>query len=253
MAYDFNVQEKAILVAGTDTVIPKKKVIVREDTGLPLSVVSDKYQVIKHADMVTNFEAALAALPSFRDYTVTTALPFDGAQMYRKYVFNTLTAEPKVGDVVKLVLELQNSYDGKTKGGYLVSGLRLACTNGQVVPGKFINILTKHCATFNLDKMVDGLATALPLFEQTIQQWRNWHDVQVNTESLVAMLERTAIPEKTVKKIVEKFATEDKTKYGAFQAATWVISHDTRSKVEANSRVPQIALEREIAPLFYGA
>ena len=252
MAYDFNVVEKAIQVEGTNTIIPKRKAIVREDNGIPLSIVSDKYHVIKHADMVQNFEAALATLPYFRDYTVTTNLPFDGGQMFRKYTFNQINLEPKVGDVIKMTLELMNSYDGKTKGGYKVGGHRLACLNGQVLPGTFQEILTKHYANFNIDKIVDGLKTALPLFEQTVNQWKTWNDVVVNITDITDMLAKTAIPERTQKKMVEKFASEDKTKFGAFQAMTWVISHETKARVDANSRVPQIALERQIAPLFYG-
>jgi hypothetical protein len=250
--YDFNVVEKLVQVQGTDTIIPKRKVIVREDTGTPLSIVSDKYHVIKHADMVNAFEAALAELPSFRDYTVTTNLPYDGGQMFRKYTFNQINLEPKVGDVVKMTAELMNSYDGKTKGGYKVGGHRLACLNGQVVPGTFQEILTKHFANFKIERIVEGLKTALPLFEDTVRQWTTWNDVVMNVGHITAMLEKTAIPEKTRKKMVEKFATEDQTKFGAFQAMTWVITHETKARVEANNRVPQLLLERQIAPLFYG-
>ena len=252
MSYDFNVVEKAVTIAGTDTIIPKKKVIVREDSGVPLSIVSNRYQVIKHAELVASFEEALSTIPSFRDYTVTTSLPHDGGQMYRKYIFNKINAEPKVGDVVRLGLELVNSYDGKTNGGYYITALRLACMNGQVIPGEIHHILTKHSKRFNLDKIVDGIKEVLPQFEENVLKWKTWHEVKVNADKFVEMLSKnTSIPEKTQVKMAEQFAKEDQTKFGAFQAMTWVISHDIKPRKEENRRVLQIALERQISPLFY--
>jgi hypothetical protein len=249
--YLFGVKECEVTVAGTDRVIPNKKCIVREDNGSPISIVGKNYKVIPNGEIVEAFEAALDTLPDFKKRKVTTALPFGGAQMFRKYTFDSISLAPKVGDIIKLQLELSNSYDGKLKGGFAISGLRLACTNGQMIPGKIHEITSKHSNSFNLDRIVESIKVALPAFDNVVKTWKTWDKIKVNATEIIDMLNKASLPEKTVLKIAEQFKKEHHTKWGAFQAATYVISHEVESRNAENTRSRQIALESQLTPVFY--
>jgi len=230
----------------------KKKFLVREDTGSPLAIVGDGYKVVHNKEIVDAFEQALDTLPDFKERKVSTYLPFGGSQMYRQYDFNKIFVEPKVGDITQLRLELVNSYDGKLKGGFKISGLRLKCTNGQSIPENFHEISAKHSSKFNLEDIVKSISKALPKFQNIVSTWKNWHEIKMKTQDFVDMLTKSSIPEKTIEKIVDHFAKEDQTKWGAFQASTWVISHDTKSRKDVqNDRVSQLKLESQITSLFY--
>lgn len=229
----------------------KKKFLVREDTGSPLAIVGDGYKVVHNKEIVYAFETALDSLPDFKERKVQTYLPFGGSQMFRQYTFGKIMVEPKVGDITQLRLELTNSYDGKLKGGFKISGLRLACTNGQVMPENFHEISAKHSSKFNLEDIVKSISVALPEFQNMVETWKTWRDIKMKKQDVIDMLSKSSIPEKTVEKISLAFDKEDQTKWGAFQASTWVISHDTKSRREENSRVSQLKLESQITPLFY--
>ena len=69
-AYAFPVELQSV-VAANGQLIPKTKAVVRKDTGLPLSVVSDRYHLFTHQEAVEKTEGFLK---TFGDYKVSNVL-----------------------------------------------------------------------------------------------------------------------------------------------------------------------------------
>jgi hypothetical protein len=253
--YNFEVLEKKLVVEGTDIVIPDRKVIMRKDNNKVLSIMSDKYQLTTHASIIDGFENALdAAGPLFKKRAISTVLPYEGARMYRKYIFDGVKEEVAVGDVVSPTLELWNSYDGTLMVGFQLGAFRMVCTNGLMVPETFREIMKKHYVGFDIKGLVDELQHTLPVFDKSIKIWKEWHKEAVTVPAAVEILAPTKINKKEKELIAKRFEDdEEKTKWGLFQAATWVISHDVKApKKEENTRIRQIYLENELAEkVFY--
>jgi len=256
--YAFDVVEKPVVVGELKRGIrvPNKKAIVRTDTEKLLAIVSKRYQVVTHKDVVTQFETALdAAGSSFQRRAVATYLPYNGAKMFRKYTFEDTAREvvPGVGDIVKLTLELANSYDGTLMVGFQLGGYRLKCENGLMAPEKLQEIMRKHYSGFKLEALVENIQSALPIFDKSVNMWKEWRNVPVHEEKALELLAPASIGKKNLKLIVEQFKEEEQNMWGLFQAATWIVSHNIKSAHNAdNSRVKQIGLERVLAEkVFY--
>jgi len=254
--YDFEIEEAGVTVAGTDDLIPGKKVILRKwayNKVTPLAIVSKRYQVIKHADVVNQFEQALDTVGgNFVNRTVTTSLPHYGAKMFRKYTFNDVALEFEPGDLVKLCLELTNSYDGVMRAGFNLIGHRLVCENGLIIGEKMQSIHAKHFSSFDLKDLSQRLENSIPMFEQALEHWKEWRNIAISTDGAVEMLKKSLIPAKTQLEIIEKFKSEQPNKWGLFQAATWVTSHKYEAKNPENTRLSRHTAEGTLIPIFYG-
>jgi len=251
--YEFGVKKDDAKVAGTDRVIPGRKVIYREDTGDPISIVSDKYNLIPHADIVNSFETMLDGLgEKFAERQVTTYLPENGAKMFRKYIFPKIQVAVKPGDLINLTLEVQNSYDGSLRGGFMFGAYRLVCTNGLTIGAKVQELYKKHYAALDFEKAAQGLKLSIPIFESAIGQWREWHEIKMKDADALAFLEKSGLNAKTMEAVMQQFAKEEKSKWGLFQAVTYHTTHQLTSRKAENTRWAQVQMEQVITPVFYG-
>lgn len=254
--FDFEVKPKSMQVCGGPKV-PNMNAIMRMDTEEVLAVVSDRYNIVKHADVVDYFEGALNSIGgNFLNREIVTHLPFNGARMHRVYTFPDISFEMGndhvTGDVdiINLTLELMNSYDGTTKVGFKYGAYRLVCTNGLIVGERFRTLMKKHFSSFDIYEIVDQVAEAFEVFERNTEIWKEWR----NTPILDAenFLEKSKAPKKVIKAILERYTLEEQNKWGLFQATTYVISHDiVPRKHKENVRINQLKIEDGFTPVFY--
>lgn len=108
--------------------VPSHRVIVRDDTGAQLSVVSAGWEPVQNADMAALADALVAA-----GATLSKGGSFDGgAGVYMLARLDATTTDVLPGDAVRVTVALRNSHEGKhSLTGSLVIG-RLVCTNGLV-------------------------------------------------------------------------------------------------------------------------
>jgi hypothetical protein len=135
-----------------------------------------------------------------------------------------------------------------------IGAMRKVCTNGLMVGENFKEMSKKHYASLNVDGMVEEINRTLPVFEKTMGVWKLWRDEKVTIDDAIDILEPIHAAKKEKVMIVDRFSDhEEKNKWGLFQAATWVTSHDIVSKKNPdNSRIHQVALETELAEkVFY--
>jgi hypothetical protein len=69
---------------------------------------------------------------------------FDGRKFQQRWVVPELHAEPEVGDIVQVAVDVYNSYDGSTTFGLAFNAQRLICTNGMILDFMLGGFRFKH-------------------------------------------------------------------------------------------------------------
>jgi hypothetical protein len=110
-----------------------------------VGTVSSEYNLVPNDQVVNIAEELIDMLPGGVfdpiDY-------FNGKVFRRRYVLEAdefgFDVNPSVGDVVKMTLDVLNSYDGSTKFGLAFNMFRLACSNGMIVSQRLGGFRFKH-------------------------------------------------------------------------------------------------------------
>jgi len=256
--YDFEIEKRNVQVAGSG-LIPNLKAIVRKDNNNILATVSDRYQIVTHSQVVDQFEVALNSLGgSFKNRNIVTTLPYNGAKMLRKYTFPDIRiniGKDKItgkDDEFDLTLELRNSYDGSMRVGYSFGAYRLLCLNGMFIGSKFVEMMSKHFSSIDVDNMTQNLKNCPEILEMQLDKWEQWKSTSMTEEEVENDLSKINIPKKYIRMMIERFKKEESTKYGFYNATTNIITHSIKArKDEANTRWNQLNFENEISKLFY--
>jgi len=83
---------------------------------------------------------------------------FDGKHFRQRFILHQVEGEVQVGDVVKVVVDSINSYDGSTKFGLEFNALRLACSNGMMVSFMLGGFRFKHWGDRSFDDELKNAA-----------------------------------------------------------------------------------------------
>ena len=113
------------------------KMIVRDNTNIPISVMSKDYRLISNRELLE------AALPLIDQYGGVIPAPNNKADIEVNRVFGNARSqfafdfperEVKVGnDIIHPRITLMNSYDGTKRVGFRYGAYRLVCSNGLTI------------------------------------------------------------------------------------------------------------------------
>lgn len=106
---------------------PKVKVVVREDTGVPLATVSENYGLITHNSVIAEARKFISVLG---EPVERFGLARNGAVMWGEFTYLDRTIEPVVGEPIGLRVYVENSYNSRKAVTIDVGGLVLSCKNG---------------------------------------------------------------------------------------------------------------------------
>src|SRR3954470_9200220 len=109
--YEFDVEvEKVFLQSGVE--VPGTRVVVRQDTGLPVATVSDKYMLVKHK---TVMDAAEQFIGVFGEPERKYHMARGGARLVGEFTYRDRSNLIKVqkDDVVGLRVFVENSYNAE--------------------------------------------------------------------------------------------------------------------------------------------
>lgn len=233
---DFEVEMKPI---STDVgVVPGHKAIVRTDTNRALSVVSDKYKVIRHDEVIVPPVETLID----RGFKLTKGHVIDDGAKVVVEMMSTRDINVN-GDEFKEKLLLINSYDRTAAFQVKFGMFRLVCKNGMGIwTPDSINSKIKHlgekAGSFDPKdflKYVNGREAYVNKFIDVMAKMR---DYKVENRSQAEKILEEFQFGKTLKKdIIEKWKSEDvnseKTLYGLYNAITSMYSR----KVEHSKNV----------------
>lgn len=161
--------------------VPGRKVITRADTGLALSVVSDRYALVPHMEVLETIERAFAGLavgPVPRGIYMERG----GAKMRAIYKFPALERSLKVNaldrttDLLCPVIKVTNSLDGTSKISIEIGCFSFVCTNfavggSGVFAGGFLAV---HSGTISMDAVGDQLRGFLTGFDRILDLLAHW-------------------------------------------------------------------------------
>lgn len=170
----FDVREEG-MKTDSGKLVKGKKAIVRVDTGEVLGLVSKKYKLVKHQEVINSVNRLTE---EFEIEDSQLNLCKSGSVMFVKLITN-VSFEPEVGDVVKFGLQIYNSYNGVLPVGVLLIAYRLKCKNGMTAPETMTSFFVKHFAALDLGEIRRKSFDVFSRVATIRDKWLQWRDTKV--------------------------------------------------------------------------
>ena len=242
--YDFPVALQKISTE-EGIAIPKRFAVIREEGKLVpsrvLGIVSNKYALLPHKDVVDGFRQALKGHDTTERIDVTKG----GARLYLKIVLNDVKVKIDKGDEVALMLIVENSYDASKSLQVMFGAFRFVCSNGMVIGQKFVSLTQKHVGAasgLKIEFIQEQIAAITESFKKTapIMSKMKMTQLELATGDILSSdffnAEELRIPE-YLAKIAAKDYTEKKgsSVWDAYNALTAAITHSMKKKSPRSS------------------
>jgi len=221
--YDFPVELRAISTEPDGFVIPHRRAVIRTDTMKPLGVVSDKYTLLPHAEVVDTLRATLKG----QEVKETINLTHNGARMHLEFMLPDVTFKVE-GDDIAMRLVVANSYDGSRKVRLVFGAYRLVCSNGMYVGSLLLSLNHRHVGDVGLEvtqirKQVTMITAQFKASAPKMQKMASKH---LSSPKKFFDAKTLRIPAYLAKIAREQFKqAEDGTVWDAYNALTFAITH----------------------------
>ena len=176
--------------------VPKRLAVIREDTGLPIAVVSDRYTLVPHQRILDIVDEAIEPLdvgPVPRGIYVDR----QGANMRAIYKFPALAQPIQATDDICPCLQIRNTYDGSARIAIHIGAFRFVCTNlavggGGVFAGGFVSV---HAGEIPIETVAAQLSAYLTGFDQIVRLYRAWIEQRADHDELWKIFDRVLRPQ----------------------------------------------------------
>lgn len=162
------------------TLIKDARAVMRSDNNVPLSVVSSRYKLFTHEQMVDTVEPFLS---QFGERKTTYSVERDGTRFVMTSTFPNEVVrigDRKVGDVVNLRLLTINSYDGTCARTVKLAGMVLRCLNGMTIEGGEFELKFPH--TTDEEIVLPDKAVVIEMFNKAGKSWNAWAEKEATKE-----------------------------------------------------------------------
>lgn len=230
----FEVKEEKIKTE-SGALIPDKKAIVREDTGKILGVVSNRYKLVRHQEILNSVTQVVTDL-GLKEPSIS--LCKDGAIMFARFM-GEKSWECKPGDIVQFGLQVFNSYNGYLPVGVILVAERLKCTNGLIAHETMTNFAVKHYGSLSLGEIRRKAEDVLSKADVISAKWEHWNQVQV-TRDKVKELFSTVFGTRDRERMLRNYleSKEGDTVWDVYQYLTYHISHNLSARKGNEQNVP---------------
>lgn len=147
---------------------PKNRAVVDYTTGSVMSIVSDKYTLVQHEDIlyealqeVNNLSGVLG------QPDINIKMMNGGAKMVYTIHWPSEAKDIKKGDPVAPLFRGVNSYDTSTRMASEYGAMRLVCTNGMVVGHADSKVSRRHISDASPEWVRAHIAQGVAAFERT--------------------------------------------------------------------------------------
>jgi hypothetical protein len=211
----------------------KYKMIVREDTLEPISVMTEQYQLVSNDDVLQIMANKLRS----SEATVHEANVFGNART--RITFDIPKTVVRVrGEAMMYRITLLNSYDGTAKIALRPGLLRLVCLNGMVAAQEFSLVSYKHLKsqeiTSGIEELVDQAIETINT--NIIAEVEFMMSVKIRTkENIIKFM--SYLPQTTNEDFVSVLAKEEQTYWGLLNASTYVLTHISKRDNESSHKV----------------
>src|SRR5215472_13385959 len=191
-----------------------RTVITRADSGKALSVVSDRYSVVNHRDLLTTIESAIDGL-DVGPVPRGIYLENDGRKMRAIFKFPALERAIQVNaldrrtDRLCPLIKVSNSLDATSKIAIEIGAFSFVCTNfavggSGIFAGGFMAV---HAGTIKIEAAGAQLRNFLFLFEQILDIFAYWAGIPAGIEEHKRALE--SLPERYSERLLAKRSPRD--------------------------------------------
>jgi hypothetical protein len=179
-----------------------KRLIIDASTGTQFDVVSDKYKVVFHEDVLSNM---LKACPEeLGEPKIKLTFWKDGARFRATATFPDLADfEVKKGDPVKPRVTFKNSYDRSSYLRFEFGAEQLVCSNGLVAYSKEAETSSKHLGEVNIENLSDLIKNKVENFSEQLGIWQTWAELPI-PEDLVIIAKKMPFSPKEQEKLLAR-------------------------------------------------
>lgn len=223
------------------TELPNRLAVVRQDTGAVLGIVSDRYTLLTHQDLLDVFERAISSIDAG---PVPSGIYVDrnGARMRAIFKFPALARPIRSNDEICPCLQIANTYDGTSRIKVTVGAFRFVCTNlavggGGAFASGFVSV---HVGVIEVEQVARQLTDYLSRFELIVETYRQWLEIPIQPDALPKLL--APLGKRHHDKILE-MRTSAGNVYEVYNASTHYATHRTRSFRTAFRLLDQINQE----------
>lgn len=209
--------------------VPGRLAVVREDTGEALAVVSDRYTLVRHQEILNALEQAIQGL-DLGEAPRGIYLDRQGARLRALFKFPELRREVGPRDTVCPCVKVTNTYDGTSRVQVHIGAFRFVCTNLAVGGGGVFasGFMAVHQGEIPIEEVAKELARYLSGFDRVVELYRAWSHRPLLREPWKEMLEGfPKRPAKAIARAVEARAFPRV--YDGYNAATYHATHRMRS------------------------
>ena len=224
--------------------VENKFAVVREDNGLALSVVSNRYTLVEHKSILQTIQSAIETL-DLGEVPRGIFVDRGGARMRALFKFPNLSKFVSKAflndsnDELCPCIKIQNTYDGTSRVSIHIGAFRFVCTNlavggGGCFAGGFMAI---HQGTIPVETAGKQLESYLTGFDKIVEKYREWKDRITDADEIRYTISAVAVSHrKAIMSLVKPFPTV----YGAYNVATDYATHKTRTANTAFEMLAQI-------------
>ena len=242
----FPVEERDVFAAGVIHA-PTHKAIVRTDTKEVLGIHSQRYNLVRNADIFPQLEEALGQTFDTNGMLVSGHSDKNGARTLRTYMFPEHQVEIANGDKVSFELRAANSYDGSQTFGLMAGGFRYACFNGMVIGSAMANIKKKHTRHLDIEEVLRSLDTAMGKYQENTELWQKWARTTITHEQARAILKELSSGERMYKDLDASWLVEaqctGRTAWSLYQVLT---AWSTHTKARTNHGTALLQREERV-------
>lgn len=213
--------------------VPSRQVVIRKDTGAALSVVSDRYALVPHTQVLETIEKAFDGLdvgPVPRGIYMSG----NGAKMRAIYKFPALERQLRVNaldrthDLLCPVIKVTNSLDGSSKISIEIGAFSFVCTNfavggSGVFAGGFLAV---HAGAIKIEAAGAQLSQFLAKFDRILDLLARWSQLSVTEAQHKEALKH--MPQLYAKRLLDLRSSRSSV-FDVYNDATDFCTHQLRS------------------------
>lgn len=234
----FNVEKTPIFVKGQE--ISNQVAVINSDTNNVLGIVSPKYKIIPNKNVCEIFEEALPfGVEEVQDHF------YNNGEMWRRRIIldkSTFNFEVVKGDEYGILVEIFNSYNGKTSYGFSIMGFRWICSNGQIMGKKNIYQSSLTHKREEISIIRDSFNRQINESNKNLKIWQRWTEVGFSNQQISNFLESKSYINKRSREAIinNHFVTlqkMEKTKWAFYNTLTDYMSHGLVSRNKNTSPI----------------
>lgn len=210
--------------------------VVRDDTEESIGLISKRYSLVPHAELVSAVENYLNNTFT-SNYVTITNMGKNGATMMRHYFFPDMPYEIKAQDDFIPALRVVNSYNRTSLYGLYLDTVRLVCSNGMLGFSRLATISFKHIGKINFADVMEGVNNIIPSMQNLQTLFKEWNSQPVTMVRANKII-NAKIPKKLRETVASSFEeNENFTRMGLYNALTYTLTHE----YEPRSMTPEFA------------